>query len=146
MKHMALILKGYGNLLRKGSLLIGTMLLVMGGTLILITPLWILATRYQTVYNTLILTVLGGGALFLLIIAPLRKALTQAGSLTLWIQLRLWPWLKRALLFIPLILALYGMVLLISAGLVWGAILLMLGLLYGGGYFYFVKKTGDKPR
>lgn len=143
--HIDLIIRGYGKLLRGGALLGGALLALTGGVMLLITPLWYLATQHRALYNLLFLGIAAALTLVFFLVAPLMKAHRQKRSMAALFKKKALSLFKALARLIPLLLFFYGILLSLSAGLWPVSLLLTLLGLYVGGYLLFAKKAST-PR
>jgi hypothetical protein len=104
------ILRGYLGALRGLGLFFG--LLILSGliSLVIVFPLWFLATRNKEVYTALVLIFLGLAVLMLLLFR-IRRAAVESSPL---LKERLMLSLKRFAQFFLFLVILYGIVLLFS--------------------------------
>lgn len=131
-----MILKGYGKLCLRIIRFSITAGLVMGVTVLLVTPLWYAATRHTFLYTTVMLAGMGAG-LILFLGWMWGRSLRFRGGVLPWIREVMLPGLGKASLGILGIGVIYLILLLTASGAYLPALGTALAGLMGGGYLYY---------
>ena len=126
--------KGYQVLLKSAGIIIGGILTIMGLSIVIVTPLWLLATRYTTAYSILIL----GGLLSAGLGITIYRICTQAER-----RKRFFIGLAKSALFIAGVGLLYLIVILFSWRIYAAAVPLSAVFFVLTGLFLYGKKPSE---